>query len=66
MVQVGRNVVGSCWRKVGICVVVGVRESIRIKVSKGYLLLNYACKGNNSISCKVRSGMVITGVSCDC
>ena len=50
----------------GICVVVGVRESIRMKVSKGYLLLNYACKGNNSISCKVRSGMVITGVSCDC
>ena len=39
MVQVGRSVVGSCWRKVGTCGVVGVREIIRLEVSKGSLLL---------------------------
>ena len=38
MVQVGSSVVGSCWRKVGNCNVVGVWESIRMEVSRGSLL----------------------------
>jgi hypothetical protein len=29
---VGRSVIGSRWRKVGICDVVGVWESIRMEV----------------------------------
>ena len=37
--QVGRSVVRSCWRKVGICDAVGMWQNIRMKVSRGYLLL---------------------------
>ena len=33
-----RSVVGNCWRKMGLCDVVGMRESIRMEVSRGYLL----------------------------
>ena len=35
----GRSVVEGCWRKVGICRVVGEWESIRMEVSKGCLFL---------------------------
>ena len=66
MVQVGRGVVGSCWRKVGICGVVGVWESIRMEVSRGSLLLYYARKGDVLVYCKVRGGMVSIGVTCVC
>ena len=33
MVQVGRSVVVSSWKKVGICGVVGVWENIRMHLS---------------------------------
>ena len=39
VVQVGNYVVGSCWRKVGVCGVVGVWRRIRMKVSRGSLFL---------------------------
>ena len=39
VVQVERSIVGSCWRKVGICGVVGMWESIPMEVSRGSLLL---------------------------
>ena len=39
MLQVGRSIVGSCSRKVGICVVVGMWESIKMELSRGSLLL---------------------------
>ena len=39
VVQVGNYVVGSCWRKVGVCGVVGVWKRIRMKVSRGSLFL---------------------------
>ena len=39
MVQMGRSVVGNCWRKVGICGVVWVCESIRMEMNMGFLLL---------------------------
>jgi hypothetical protein len=35
LVQVGRGVVESCWRKAGICGVVSVWESIQMEVSRG-------------------------------
>ena len=35
----GRSVVGSCWRRVGNCSVVGVWERIRMEMSRGSLLV---------------------------
>ena len=35
----GNSVVGSCWRDVGICSMVGVWESIKMEASRGSLLL---------------------------
>lgn len=43
VVQVGRSVEGSCWRKVGM---VGIWESIRMEVSRGSLLFEYAGMNN--------------------
>jgi hypothetical protein len=39
VVQVGKYVAGSYWRKVGFCGVVGVWKRIRTKVSRGSLFL---------------------------
>ena len=49
----------------GICGVLGVWENIRMKVSRGSLLL-YEGKSYVSVYCKGRGGMLGIGVSCGC
>ena len=39
MLQVGRSIEGICWRKVGICYVVGVWESIRMEMNRGFVVV---------------------------
>lgn len=46
LVQVGKSVEESCWRKAGICGVVSVWESIRMEMSRGSLLFSYAGMNN--------------------
>ena len=49
-----------------ICGVVGVWESSTMEVSRGSLLVYYAGKGNSSVYCRVRGGMVSIGATCGC
>ena len=66
MLQVGRIVVGTCWRKVGIYGVMGVWESIRMEVTRDPLLLKFVRRDNVFVYGEVRGEILSIAVTCGC